>query len=284
MTIGELHKYYSNILDHIENISTDIRLIIKKVMDFTETDYLLNKDLVPENEKLEIIKTMISQRESGLPVQYIIGEWDFYGSTFIVSQAVLIPRPETEMLCEYVIGLLSERKNVVFADLCAGSGCIGITLKKHLTEARGILLEKSKAAIEICRKNINSIIGEGSVRLIEADVFFPERLDDLPRLDIIVSNPPYIKSSEIPFLQSEVLLEPEMALNGGEDGLDFYRIIADKWTDYLTENGIFAFECGEEQAEDIKPILENKGFDVHFVKDFNDTERFVIGKRRKYDF
>ncbi len=280
MTLDELYKSSVKKLDGIENGSTDVRIIIKKFMSFNETDFLMNKNTELTDTQIETVTSMVEKRLSGIPVQYIIGEWDFYGSTFKVNENVLIPRPETEILCEYVIDYLKDKKTPVVADLCAGSGCIGITMKKHIEDARVILVEKSPSAAEVCRNNISSILGKNSALLINGDIFIPENLRTLPLFDVIISNPPYIKSSEIPFLQSEVLTEPKMALDGGEDGLDFYRLLAEKWTDYLTEDGIFAFECGEEQAEEIKIILEKKNFDVHFVKDYNNIDRFVIGKRR----
>ncbi len=281
MTLNELYRESVFKLKDIENADNDVRIIIKKVLCFSETDFLLNKNLELSRENENLIKEMTEKRLLGIPVQYIIGEWDFYGSTFKVNEKVLIPRPETEILCEYVINFLNNRKSPVVADLCAGSGCIGITVKKHTDDATVVMVEKSDRAVEVCRENINNILGEENISLINGDIFFIEDLGDLPLFDVIISNPPYIKSAEIPTLQSEVLLEPEMALDGGEDGLDFYRLLAEKWTELLTEDGMFAFECGEEQAVEIKLLLENKNFDVSFVKDYSDVDRFVIGKRRK---
>lgn len=284
MTLGELYKISCEKLSGTECGEHEARIIIKKVTSLNETDFLLNKNLTITDVLADEVLSMVEKRLSGIPVQYIIGEWDFYGSTFKVDENVLIPRPETEILCEYAINYLKDKKAPVVADLCAGSGCIGITVKKHLSGSRVVMVEKSEGAVGVCRQNIRSILGEGSAELITGDIFLPEEGWNLPAFDLIISNPPYIKSSEIPSLQAEVLLEPEMALDGGEDGLDFYRLLADKWTSYLAEDGMFAFECGEEQAEDIKNILKNKNFDVCFVKDYSNIDRFVIGKRRKNDF
>lgn len=281
MTLNELYISSVEKLKGTENASTDVRIIIKKVLSFTETDFLLNKNLDLAAESVSLIENMVNERLSGTPVQYIIGEWDFFGKTFKVNENVLIPRPETEILCEYVIDYLKDKKSPVVADLCAGSGCIGITVKNNVNDATVVMVEKSVGAYNVCRENIKAILGENKARVINGDIFCIEELGELPLFDVIISNPPYIKSSEIPYLQSEVLLEPKMALDGGEDGLDFYRLLADKWTDYLTKDGMFAFECGEEQAEEIKAILEKKNFDVKFVKDYSDVDRFVIGKRRK---
>lgn len=281
MTLNELYISSVEKLKGTENASTDVRIIIKDVLSFTETDFLLNKNLDLAAESVSLIENMVSERLSGTPVQYIIGEWDFFGKTFKVNENVLIPRPETEILCEYVIDYLKDKKSPVVADLCAGSGCIGITVNNNVDDATVVMVEKSVGAYNVCRENIKAILGENKARVINGDIFCIEELGELPLFDVIISNPPYIKSSEIPSLQSEVLLEPKMALDGGEDGLDFYRLLADEWTDYLTEDGMFAFECGEEQAEEIKAILEKKNFDVKFVKDYSDVDRFVIGKRRK---
>ncbi len=281
MTLNELYISSVEKLHGIENSSTDVRIIIKKVMSFSETDFLLNKNLELSDENFSLIESMVEKRLSGIPVQYIIGEWDFFDTTFKVNENVLIPRPETEILCEYVIDYLKDKNCPVVADLCAGSGCIGITVKNNIDDATVVMVEKSVGAAEVCRENIRSILGDNKASLINGDIFFIDSLGKLPLFDVIISNPPYIKTSEIPSLQSEVLLEPEMALDGGEDGLDFYRLLAEKWTGYLADDGLFAFECGEEQADEIKDILEKKNFDVSFVKDYNDIDRFVIGKRRK---
>lgn len=281
MTLNELYISSVSKLEKIDNSSTEARIILKKAMSFTETDFLLNKNRILTDEEVTTAESMINRRLSGVPVQYIIGEWDFFGKTFKVNENVLIPRPETELLCEYVIDYLKDKSSPVVADLCAGSGCIGITVKDNIASACVYMVEKSSEAYKVCCENAESILGDKSTTVINEDIFCIDKLGDLPLFDVIISNPPYIKSAEIPDLQSEVLLEPEMALDGGEDGLDFYRLIAEKWTDYLADDGMFAFECGEEQAEEIKVILEKKNFSVIFVKDYSDVDRFVIGKRRK---
>ncbi len=281
MTLDELYRSSAERLRETENGAVDARIIVKKVLSFSETDFLLNKNREVSDEAAETVMAMTEKRLSGIPVQYIIGEWDFYGNIYKVNKSVLIPRPETEILCEYVIGYLEDKKNPAVADLCAGSGCIGITVKSNIENATVVLVEKSERAAEVCRENIVNILGDGRATLINGDIYNIDALGQLPLFDVIISNPPYIKSSEIPFLQSEVLLEPIMALDGGDDGLDFYRLLADKWSDKLTADGMFAFECGEDQAEKIKEILEMKNFDVSFVKDYSDVDRFVIGKRRK---
>lgn len=281
MTLNELYKNSSEKLHNIENGATDARIIIKKVMSVTDTDFFIFGNCVVDDKHIKTVESMVQERLSGIPVQYIIGEWDFYGNTFTVNENVLVPRPETEILCEYVISCLKDKNNPVVADLCAGSGCIGITVKNEISSADVTMVEKSPEAASVCRENIVNILGEDQTKLIIGDIFYPEKLGISASFDVIISNPPYIKSSEIPSLQHEVLLEPKMALDGGEDGLDFYRLMAEKWTEYLADEGVFAFECGEEQADDIRFLLEEKGFDVHFVKDYSDIDRFVIGKRRK---
>ncbi|MBR5437590.1 MAG: peptide chain release factor N(5)-glutamine methyltransferase [Clostridia bacterium] len=279
MTAEELYRQLKTRFEETENGFSDLRTIIKSVLKFSETDYLLGKNCEIAAEQEEAILQMAEKRLSGIPVQYIIGEWDFYGNVFKVNENVLIPRPETEILCEYAIECLAGKKKPVVADLCAGSGCIGITVKDNIPDADVVLVEKSPMAAEVCRENIKNILGEDSAILKNGDIFYPEELMPLPVFDMIISNPPYIKSSEIAELQSEVQLEPRMALDGGEDGLIFYRLLAEKWTEYLADDGMFAFECGEDQAEDIKKMLVAENFDVYFVKDYNNIDRFVIGKR-----
>ena len=151
MTLNELSKNSSEKLHNIENGTTDARIIIKKVMSVTDTDFFIFGNCVVDDKHIKTVESMVQERLSGIPVQYIIGEWDFYGNTFTVNENVLVPRPETEILCEYVIGYLKNKKNPVVADLCAGSGCIGITVKNEISSADVTMVEKSPEAASVNR-------------------------------------------------------------------------------------------------------------------------------------
>lgn len=279
MKLKELYDSSIEALQEIENAENEVRFIFKKVLSMTDTDLILRKfdEISSENE--EKINAMVSLRLSGKPVQHILGEWDFYGHTFKVNENVLIPRPETEILCEYVIDYIKDMDKPYVADLCAGSGCIGLTIKKEVKDAYVNLFEKSIEAVECLTENTKRLCDKQFVAITVGDIFNIDSYETLPEFDVIVSNPPYIKSDEIDSLQKEVQLEPRMALDGGEDGMVFYRFIIENWIRFLKTDGLFAFECGEGQADEIKELLNDKGFNTHILKDYRDVDRFVIGKR-----
>ncbi len=226
-----------------------------------------------KNEDLIIMKKfadMLWQIKSGEPLQYVIGRWDFYESEFHVGRGVLIPRPETEELTELVIDNAKRFCSPVVFDLCSGSGCIGISIAKALPSSTVYCVEKSEEALQYLLKNAESI---SNVKVVNSDINYPS---DIKNADIIVSNPPYIKSSDLSVLQSEVQFEPSMALDGGADGLDFYRIIAEKWNSNLKENGMLFLEIGEDQGEAVYEILEKQGFkEIEVIKDMYGNNRMV---------
>ena len=194
-----------------------------------------------------------------------------------MGEGVLIPRPETEELCTAVIERLKKMHAPTVFDLCAGSGCIGITLKKQVVQANVYLVEYFDEALGFLNENRMSLSVARSVPAIKGDVLEGyEKFGFLPRPDVIVSNPPYIKKSELAFLQSEVRCEPSAALDGGEDGLVFYRAFAEKWLPFINEKGFIAVECGETQAEKIASLFSKHSSEITVLKDFNGIDRFVI--------
>lgn len=208
--------------------------------------------------------------KSGEPLQYVLGKWDFYESEFFVGEGVLIPRPETEELTELVINKAKTLENPILFDLCAGSGCIGISIAKAVPNATVYCVEKSADAMFYLLKNAE---GVSNVKIICGDVFQPP---ELPKADVIVSNPPYIKTADISCLQSEVLREPAMALDGGADGLDFYRVICEKWKAYFNPNGSLFFEIGEDQGDDVSAILNEHGYNtIEIIKDMYGKDRIA---------
>ncbi|MBQ1242565.1 MAG: peptide chain release factor N(5)-glutamine methyltransferase [Oscillospiraceae bacterium] len=217
---------------------------------------------------------------AGEPVAYLIGEWEFYGLPFDISPAVLIPRPDTEILCENVIRELQGEESCRVLDLCAGSGCVGIAVAKHVEGARVTLGEISEDALKICRQNIrrNNLTARISAMRIDAREK-PSR--QLGEFHCIVSNPPYIPSADIETLDSSVReYEPHLALDGGEDGLDFYRIICEKWRDALLPGGLLAFEVGIGQADEVLRIMRASGFgEIEIIRDLHMIPRVVYGRR-----
>ncbi len=217
----------------------------------------------------ESVERLVEKRVSGYPLQYLLGEWEFYGLPFKVGEGVLIPRQDTETLAETALDFLktlpeSERTAL---DLCAGSGCLGITLAK-LASARVTLVEKSDKALGFLRENIALNGVSENCRAVLGDVL-DERADlgGFGGFSVIVSNPPYLTKAEMERLQREVRYEPEMALYGGEDGLDLYKKLLPKYVKSLKPNGLFAVEIGDAQAREVMRIFLENGLDPEAVKD-----------------
>ncbi len=262
----------------VEAPEFEAKELIKHFTSLDETGFIINRNTTVSDEVLSMIEASRERRRAGEPLQYIIGKWDFLCNTFKVGEGVLIPRPETEILCEYVINSIKDTDNPVVYDLCSGSGCIGLSIKHVIPCADVYCIEKSKKAFEYLAEN-NRTVTDNKACILNADIFDTEGFNTLPKADVIVSNPPYIRTDELSGLQREVQFEPSMALDGGEDGLIFYRHIIESWKDRLKNNGIFAFECGEDQANDISRILSENGFMPEIFKDFNNIERIVTGRR-----
>ena len=227
-----------------------------------------------ESEKADRFLKMIEERKNGMPVQYVIGEWDFYGEIFKVGEGVLIPRPETEMLVDFALEFLNVKKSPVVFDLCAGSGCIGLSVAKNRPDAKVFLLEKSEKAFEYLKAN-KELLACDNAQLICGDLFSGFEGFGLPEPDLILSNPPYIESAEISLLQREVQKEPAMALDGGEDGYDFYRALASLWLPHC--KGAIAIECGENQTITIEKLFSKICAEVRSENDFNGIGRTVYG-------
>lgn len=248
------------------------------------TGYLLHTLDSVSTEAADAAEKMLLRRIGGEPLQYILGQWSFLDDTFFVGPGVLIPRPETEELVLQCETLLRGRRAPVIIDLCAGSGCIGLSLQKLVPEAQVYLVEYSDDALCYLQKNAAHLGLDDKVHILRGDILrgagaFP----GLPQADLIVSNPPYIRADEIACLQREVQREPRMALDGGEDGLTFYRCFAADWTSKLKNDGRFAFECGEGQGSRIASLFEDVGFQSTITYDFNGFDRFVIASRSRKD-
>lgn len=227
---------------------------------------LLTDDLVPVS-KIEKIQVIVDERVSGRPLWYCIGDTDFYGYTIKVDERVLIPRPETELLVENALKYIEESSKVL--DLCTGSGAIAIAVKKQ-SKAEVTAIDVSLDALSLAKSNAQ--INNAEIEFVESDLF--SSISNR-KFDIIISNPPYIKSCDISQLQKEVKdFEPIIALDGGEDGYDFYRIIASNAKNYLNEKGILLLECGMGQAQAIKDMLTDFS-SVEIIKDYENIDRIV---------
>ena len=224
------------------------------------------------------VDDMLARRTAGEPIAYVLGEWEFMGMPFHVDRGVLIPRADTEVLAELAVGLLRTRvgSGVRVLDLCCGTGCIGIAIAKMIADCRVVLVDNSMHALRVARSNVLRNNVSRNTTCIEADAMkAPPML--LGKFDLIVCNPPYIATGEIPTLDTGVKdHEPREALDGGPDGLDFYRAIIPKWKTILKEKGCLMFECGEGQAPHIREMLRAEGFErTAAYQDAAGTERVV---------
>lgn len=276
MTVAELFEKGKALLKNndVDNFANEARWIFESVFDCSREYIIFNSADEADEDKSTRYMDLIERRSDGEPVQYVIGSWDFYGESFFVGEGVLIPRPETEMLVDFAIGYLKDKTDPVVIDLCSGSGCIGLSVAKNVPDATVYLVEKSDKAFSYLKKNSDKF-GCDNVIAIKGDIFSGFESFGIPEADLILSNPPYIESADIAGLQSEVLLEPSMALDGGEDGLDFYRAINGKWLGHC--NGAVAVECGEGQAEIIENIFSSHCGNTQSMTDFNGIKRVVLG-------
>ena len=244
----------------------------------TNAEFVRDSRLYIPPEVEREVNDLAARHLAGEPVAYLIGEWEFYGMPLDISRAVLIPRPDTEVLAARAIEAAQSREEPRVLDLCAGSGCIGLAVAKHVPSARVTLGELDEEAIKVCRQNIRRNDLSGRVSAVRVDAREkPSR--QLGEFDVIVSNPPYIPTADIETLDTSVRdHEPHLALDGGADGLDFYRAICEKWRDALRPRGKLLFEVGIGQADAVLRLMRASGFgDVEIVKDLNDIPRVVFG-------
>ena len=273
MTVRALSNALKSILTRagVDNPDGDALDILRAVTGCTRVEIVTRgEECLSENDSEKAIR-FARRRASGEPIQYVIGSWSFMGRDYLVGKGVLIPRDDTEVVTAAALDRIRSLPSPAVVDLCAGSGIIGITIKSERPDAAVAAVEKSDKAFEYLSRNC--ALNHADVRLIHADLndCAAEFADG--SLDLIVSNPPYIRTSEIDGLQSEVRYEPRMALDGGEDGCDFYEMILSRWTGKLREGGYIAFEIGEEQADTITTMLTEHGFGK--IKVYQDIQGII---------
>ncbi len=258
----------------IEDYVFESKQIIKHITGYSNAQILQKYTEKLTEFQENNLTVIIKQRLIRYPLQYILGRWNFFGREFFVGPGVLIPRSDTETLMDVCIENIKDKGEVKVLDLCAGSGCIGITVKGECPESKVTLVEKYDEALAYAEKNAkhNGI----DVNIVKGDVLEGVCSDE--KYDLVVSNPPYITDEDMKKLQPEVQFEPKTALEGGEDGLLFYRAITEKYKNSLKENGMLAFEVGINQSESVKEILKANGFkNISSRKDLNEIERVVFG-------
>ena len=263
----------------IAETEPDAWLLMEYVFDIDRTWYFLHQEEEAGEEKAEQYARLLEKRAQHIPLQQLTCQAWFYGLEFYVNEHVLIPRQDTEILVEEVLKEAGGRKGLKVLDLCTGSGCILLSLLEHLEQAQGMGADLSEQALLVAEKNAQMQEKTEQTRFVRSDLF--EAV--CGQFDILVSNPPYIRTSVIRELMDEVrLYEPRMALDGHEDGLYFYREIAAHAGEYLKGNGILAFEIGYDQGEAVSGLLEKEGYrEIRIVKDLAGLDRVVIGRKQQ---
>ncbi|MCL2034328.1 MAG: peptide chain release factor N(5)-glutamine methyltransferase [Oscillospiraceae bacterium] len=229
---------------------------------------------VPEKQA-DLLLRMVKRRLGGEPLQYLLGEWEFYGLPFKVGKGVLIPRAETESVVDTALDLLKDIKSPVVLDLCSGTGCVAAAISHNRPDALVTAVELSDAAYDYLLLNIE--LNHSKVMPVKQDI---KEYKHPCLLDILVSNPPYIPKETIAALQTEVKFEPRMALSGGGDGLDFYRIIPKLYFGQLLPGGWFCLEIGVGQSDKVVKILKDSGcVDIFVRDDYSGIPRVVCAKK-----
>ncbi len=252
-------------------------LLLARVLDCRRVDLYLQFERILTTEERESYRGFVKRRAEHEPVQYILQETEFMGVPFRVSPAVLIPRPETELLVDFILEDFRGAGPVKILDVGTGSGCIAVSLAKLLPESRVWAVDKSAEALAIARKNARAL--EAEVEFIEQDIF--EDQATLPAdFQVVVSNPPYVSEQDWAHLEPEVArYEPRMALYGGGDGLDFYRRFTGRIDNLLASEGRVYLETGYNQAEDVAEMLRQHNYQTEIKADLNRIHRFVIARR-----
>lgn len=277
MTIFEAYNSTKKKLEKagIEDFVFEAKQIIKHITGLDAARILTNYNKSLTTFQENNLTAILRQREIRYPLQYIFGEWGFYGRSFKVGPGVLVPRADTETLVEHSLKFLKEKENPSVLDLCAGSGCIGITIGKECEKASVLMIEKYKEAFGYAEKNIEKNSAQ-KVSIELGDIF--EKSGAEREYDLIVSNPPYIPISEMDIVSPETKFEPETALIAENNGLEFYEAITENYKNSLKNGGMLCFEVGINESVKVAKILKEQGFtNIETVKDLNGIDRVVSG-------
>ena len=278
MTVGEAYRKTKDILTEagFEAPAFEALCLTEKVFGFNRLALITKgEETVASEEKLAVLAELTEKRLNHEPLQYLLGKWSFMGIDLLVGEGVLVPRDDTEVVTSLCIDYLSCKESPNVIDLCAGSGAISLALEKY-ANCKVTAVELSDKAFSYLTQNIK--LNNSAVNALNGDIFECHKDIADNSLDLIVSNPPYIKTADIASLQKEVQHEPAMALDGGESGLDFYRRIVPLWKSKLKADGALAFELGEGQYDEVSRILANNGFvGITESIDFGGIQRAIIG-------
>lgn len=262
----------------IEDYVFEAKEIIKHITGLNAAQILTNYSRALTEFQQNNLTAILKQREIRYPLQYIFTKWDFYGRSFYVGPGVLVPRADTETVIDTCKEYLKEVKNAEILDLCAGSGCIGITLAKEFPDSRVLMIEKYDEALSYTGKNItfNEAL---NARAQKGDIF--EKAGADKEYDLIVSNPPYIPQNEMSIISPETKFEPETALLALDGGMEFYKAIIGNYTDSLKVGGMLCFEVGINESDKVTELLRKAGYEsIKINKDLNGIERSVSGIKK----
>ena len=283
LTYQELYRWGRELLlsAEVPDAETDARLLLEWCCGTDRNTLLVHGRREVSAQEYEKYQAAIDKRQRRVPLQYITGEQEFMGLAFSVNQDVLVPRQDTEALVEEVLRNLHDSRHIL--DMCTGSGCILLSLLRYSNDCTGVGVDLSEEALWVARKNAGSILHispeeeKPCVRFLRSDLF--QELKEEEKFDIIVSNPPYIRTSVIDTLMPEVReYEPVLALDGREDGLYFYRQIITQAGAYLYREGMLFLEIGYDQGEDVTRLMEEAGYtQVEVFKDYAGNDRVVQG-------
>ena len=261
--------------NNIEDASLKAKMLLSEILEMKKEYLIVHEEEILDEPDINTFFEKIDRLVNNEPIQYILNRQDFMGLNLYVDSNVLIPQPDTEILVEEVIALASEKENLKILDMCTGSGAIAISLAKYIKNSNVYATDISENALEIAKDN--SLKNITDITFIPSDVFENVKENEF---DFIVSNPPYIETDVIKTLSKEVQNEPHIALDGGEDGLYFYRKISKEAFDFLKQDGYLAFEIGYNQREAVENLLRENGYkNIYSKKDLGGNDRIVIGQK-----
>ena len=261
----------------IVSAQLDAEILMAKVLDKNREYIILNHDKVIDIENLEYFKELVNERAARKPVAYLLNKKFFWKSEFYVNKNTLIPRPDTEIIIEQILKVTKNKNYLKILDIGVGSGCILLTILKERKNFYGTGIDISKNSLEISKINAKKLFVEERVKFYKSDV---DKFTQ-GKYDLIVSNPPYIKKSYLKYLESDVLkFEPNLALDGGLDGLSVIRKVIKKSSELLKKNGKFILEIGFDQKSKVIKLLNNKGFYINStVKDLAKNDRCIVSTK-----
>lgn len=279
MTIRDIIiKYSQEIASISDTPRLDVELLLQKCLGDVDRIYIhMNLDKKLSDNQKEYFLSMIKDRLNGRPIAYIVGHREFMGLDFYVKEGVLIPRPDTETLVEEIIEICKD-KYVNILDIGTGSGAITVSLAKYLPKSKLTSFDISDIPLEVGKINAINNGVDNKIEFIKSDLFSAIKEKDI-KFDVIVSNPPYIRKADMNTLHTQVKdYEPYNALEGGIDGLDFYKNITEQSHLYINKGGVLAYEVGHDQAQDVAMIMQNNGYNnIYTKKDIQGIDRVVIG-------